>query len=283
MEADETEFERAEDGRLLYVATTRPKCELVVARCEHHTQARGTEYKGWAYGPLKKMLDAVASDLEMKVADAPGRKRVARSAESMRAAVSEAASRVAAASVASMRVETVTESAKEQRDVAREYDVPLKRGLGPAWGRAVHRALEAAGRGRDGEMLEVLLRAIAADEGLDQDRAAALGSLVAQARGSDAWKRLLGGEAVFELPVMQVRREGDVELVTEGVMDAAVHSAEGWTVFDWKTDDVGDGEWEKRRSGYERQVGRYAEILAALGGGGAKGEIVRTRLERSGR
>ena len=137
------------------------------------------------------------------------------------------------------------------------------------------------GGGRVGETLEFLLRAIAAEEGLDEERAAALGSLVAQVRGSDAWTRLLGGEAVFELPVMQVRREGDVVVVTEGVMDAAVRSAEGWTVLDWKTDDVGDGEWEKRLGGYEKQVGRYAEILTALGGGAASGEIVRTRLEKS--
>jgi ATP-dependent helicase/nuclease subunit A len=277
MEADEALFDSAEDDRLLYVATTRPKCELVVARCEHYTKVRGTEYKGWAYGPLKTMLDAVASELEMKVTEAPGRARVRHSAEEMRTAVSVAASRVAAASVASMRVETVTESAKEQRDVAREYDLPVKRGLGPAWGRAVHRALEAAGQGRDGEALEFLVRAIAADEGLDEERATALGRIVAQVRASDAWKQLLGGKAVFELPVMQVRREGDVELVTEGVMDAAVLGDDGWLVLDWKTDDVADAEWEKRRIGYERQVGRYAEMLTALGGRTSAGEIIRVR------
>jgi len=196
----------------------------------------------------------------------------------MRTAVGAAASRVATASVASMRVETVTESAKQEREVAREYDVPVTRGLGPAWGRAVHRALEAAGRGRSGEDFELFVRAIGADEGLDEERTGALMRLVAQVRGSDAWKRLLGGEAVFELPVMQVRREGGVELVTEGVMDAAARTAAGWVVMDWKTDDVGEWEWERRRGGYEGQVGRYAEILTALGGEKAGGEIVRARL-----
>jgi len=277
MKGDEELFASAEKDRLLYVATTRPKCELVVARCEHHTKERGIEYKGWAYGPLEEILDSVGSQLEMTVTEAPGRARVMRSADEMRSAVSAAAARVGAASVASMRVETVTESAKEQREAAREYDLPLSRGLGPAWGRAVHRALEAAGRGRDGDALELMIGAIAADEGLTEERAASLRALVAEVRRSDAWKRLLGGEAVFELPVMQVRREGDVEVVTEGVMDAAVRSGEGWTVLDWKTDDVGDREWEGRRVGYEAQVGRYAEIVAALGGGAARGEIVRAR------
>jgi len=199
-------------------------------------------------------------------------------AEEMRAAVSAAASRVAAASVASLRVETVTESAKEEREVAREYDVPVKRGLGAAWGRAVHRALEAAGRGRSGEDFTFVVRAIAADEGLDEERTAALGRLVAEMMASEAWGRLSSGEAVFELPVMQVRREGEVEVVTEGVMDAAVRSGEGWPVLDGKTDDVGEGEWERRRVGYEKQVGQYAEMLVALGGGVAAGEVVRARL-----
>ncbi|HWE40925.1 MAG TPA: UvrD-helicase domain-containing protein, partial [Gemmatimonadaceae bacterium] len=275
--ADEALFSAAERDRLLYVATTRPRCELVVARCEHHTQARGTEYKGWAYGPLGRMLDAVASELKMEVTAAPGRARVSRSAEEMRAAVGAAAARVEAASVASLWVETVTESAKEQREVAREYDMPVARGLGPAWGRAVHRALEAAGRGRSGEDLAFMVRAIGGEEGLDEERTAALGRLVEEVRGSEAWGRLSGGEAVFELPMMEVRREGGVEVVTEGVMDAAVRTAEGWVVMDWKTDEVGDGEWAKRRVGYERQVGRYAEMVTALGGGRASGEVVRVR------
>ena len=60
-------------------------------------------------------------------------------------------------------------------------------------------------------------------------------------------------------------------------MDAASFGDGGWLVLDWKTDDVGEVEWAKRRDAYERQVSRYAEILTALGGAPAVGEIVRAR------
>ncbi len=283
MKGDEALFARAEKDRLLYVATTRPRCELVVARCEHNTQARGTEHKGWAYGPLATMLEAVGSELSMAVTAAPGRARVRRSAAEMHLAVDAAKARMGAASVASIRTVTVTESANKEREAAREYDLPQSRGLGPAWGRAVHRALEGAGRGRTGDAFEFFVRAIAANEGLDVEKAEALITLVAQVRASDAWARLVAGEAAFEFPVMEVKREGDVEQLTEGVMDAAAKTAEGWLVLDWKTDDVGKGEWEKRRGGYEGQVARYAEMLTALGGEPAAGAIVRAVLAKTGR
>ena len=279
MKGDEALFASAEKDRLLYVATTRPKCELVVARCEHNTQARGTEHKGWAYGPLATMLDRVASEMTMVVTAAPGRSRVTRSAAEMQVAVDAAKARLGAASAASIRTVTVTESAKEEREAAREYDLPLSRGLGPAWGRAVHRALEGAGRGRSksSDSFEFFVRAIAVDEGLDDERADSLVALVGEMIASDAWTRLGGGEAAFELAVVRVEREGDVEVVTEGVIDAAVRGEGGWAVLDWKTDDVDDGEWAKRHVGYQRQVSQYAAMLTALGEGPATGELVRAR------
>lgn len=283
MEADEATFSSAERDRLLYVATTRPKRELVIARCKHTTKARGVEYRGWAYGRLARLLDATAPEIPMTVTAPPGRMRVTRTADEMRRAVSAAADRVADASVASLRVVTVTESAKEQREVAREYDLPSPRGLGPAWGRAVHRALAGAGagagRGRSGDGLAFFVRAVARDEGLDEEQAAALGRLVVEVMGSEAWRRLTAEEAAFELPVMQVVREGAVELLTEGVMDAAARTATGWVVLDWKTDDVSDAEWRRRKGAYERQVARYAEMVTASGAGAAVGEIVRTQLK----
>jgi ATP-dependent helicase/nuclease subunit A len=277
MAEEESLFERAEDDRLLYVATTRPMRELVVARCAKTTQARGTEHLGWAWTPLATTLAKIGQPLELRVTEAPGRSRVQRSAEELREATDEATRRVAIAAEPTVRVATVTESVKEQRELSRTYDLPKAASPGAAWGRAVHRALEAAGRGRSGESLDVFLAAVAREEELDAERAAALKTLVAEVTASERWTRLMSGAPAFELPIMRRTTDGEGELLTEGVIDAASRGAEGWTVLDWKTDNVADEVWAKRVGQYEAQVGAYSSMLTALTGVAARGEIVRTR------
>ncbi|HEX8848737.1 MAG TPA: UvrD-helicase domain-containing protein [Gemmatimonadaceae bacterium] len=276
MADDEALFARAEDDRLMYVAATRPKRELVVARCEKTTQKRGTEHLGWAWTPLAATLGTIGKELSLEITEAPGRNRVEMSAAEMREAVDAAEANLHAAAAPTMRVATVTESVKEQREEARRYDLPVKPNAGAAWGRAVHRGLEAAGRGRTGDSLAVFLNAVAREEMLDEDRSAALHALVNAVTTSERWKRLVAGSASFELPVMRVTSEEDAQLFTEGVIDAASLGPDGWTVLDWKTDGVTDAEWAKRVTQYEAQVGAYSTILTALTGSAAKGEIVRT-------
>ncbi|HEX2780025.1 MAG TPA: 3'-5' exonuclease, partial [Gemmatimonadaceae bacterium] len=278
MVVDETQFASAEHDRLMYVATTRPMCELVVARCEKTTKVRGTEHLGWAWKPLAETLAKVGKELNLTVTEAPGREEVAKSAAELRDATQAAIDHVRGAAVPTLRVATVTESVKEQREEARQYDLPKAAGPGAAWGRAVHRALEAAGRGRSGDSLDVFLGAVAREEGLDADRSAALKALVSEVTALEQWKKLVSNQPAFELTIMRRIKDGDTELLTEGVIDAASLGSEGWTVLDWKTDSIADAEWSKRVTQYERQVGTYGEMLTALTGAGAKGEVVRTRL-----
>ncbi|NUO65047.1 MAG: UvrD-helicase domain-containing protein [Gemmatimonadaceae bacterium] len=278
MAAEESLFERAEDDRLLYVATTRPMRELVVARCAKTTKAHGTEHLGWAWTPLAATLAKVGQPLELVATDAPGRNRVQRSADELREATENATRRLGLASVPTLRVATVTESVKEQRETARAYDLPKATSPGAAWGRAVHRAMEAVGRGRSGESLDVFLAAVAREEELDAERSAALPRLVAELTASERWTRLMANAPALELTIMSRTTEDGADLLTEGVIDAASRDADGWTLLDWKTDGVADAEWAKRVDQYERQVGTYGEMLTALTGAPAAGEIVRARL-----
>ena len=278
MAAAESVFAEAERARVLYVAATRAKRELVVARREWVKKSGEVSPDESAWSPLAPMLERCAAELSVDLVPAPGRRAVEHSADSMREAVAAAASRVKAASKSSVDVVTVTDSAKADRDDAYGYGLSGPTPPGVAWGRAVHRALEGLGRGRDGEGLRAFIAAVARDEGLTDAQAEELARLVAEVRASDAWRGLTAqGVPHFELPVMHCVSEGEAgaATVTEGVVDAAAPADGGWVVLDWKTDAVDDRKWAERSERYARQVNAYAEILSALSGTHAEGRIER--------
>jgi ATP-dependent helicase/nuclease subunit A len=274
---DEKTFIEAERQRLVYVAATRAMNELVVARVVKHL-VKGEKVEPSIWSRLDAALQTHATVLDLPTHTAPGRKRTERTAEEIACALTAAESAVHTASMSSIRITTVTESAKAQREEARTYDLPtgVIRGLGAAWGRAVHRSLEALGRRRDLDALTPYLRAIARDEELGAEQTAELDRLVRQVAESDVWRRLFAaGAPMFEVPVMRVTGEPVAQVVTEGVIDAAALDAHGWQIVDWKTDLVSDDEWRRRLSAYEAQVRTYAEILTLLTGARAQGVIER--------
>ncbi len=267
MADSERSFSSAEDQRLLYVATTRAMHELVVSRCERPRTKSATEAKPdtSAWSPLGAVLDELCSETVMLTTDAPGRRITERTSQEVEDAIALAGSAVARTSAASIAQQSVTESEKEQREIALAYDFPLDRSKGKAWGRVVHRCIEAAGRGRSGESLSAFVAAAVSDEALSDDNTAAVELLLDEIRRSELWKRLTsGGDGCFELPVMRLTHDAGSAILTEGVIDAAVLADGEWLIVDWKADAVGDVEWAKRRIQYEKQVGAYEKMLSAL-------------------
>jgi ATP-dependent exoDNAse (exonuclease V) beta subunit len=215
---------------------------------------------------------------ELRITDAPGRKRMERTAESLRADTAEAAARVAASGTASIRFVTVTESAKDTETDPALHDGRGMRGggRGKSWGNAVHRCMEALGRGRTGESLRVFAGAVAREEGLSDEHAAELVPLIERTAESDAWKKLVAAGVVnTELTVMRAARSDGVETITEGKIDAAALGADGWRVVDWKSDVVDDAAWGARSAAYAKQVGAYVQLLAELSGEKAVGSVER--------
>jgi ATP-dependent helicase/nuclease subunit A len=262
----EEEFLAAERQRLLYVAATRARRELVVSGSDTEQKA-GLKPDDSIWSDLVPALDGAPSPSPFEAAPAEGRPVVTRAAVDVLAAVAEADARRAAAHDASLHVQTVTERAKAQHDEARARDLALPAGLGAAWGRAVHRALEGLGRGREGARLAAYLRAVAADEGLSAEQSEALPRLVADVRESDAWQRIVAADArLQELTVMHRADGPDAPTIVEGVIDAASRDALGWTILDWKSDAVDDAEWGRRLPQYERQAGEYAAMVERLTG-----------------
>lgn len=258
----EARFAAAEKQRLLYVAATRAKRELVIARCERE---KTPDTSFWS--PLVPLATELGTRLTLEAGAAPGRRAVEREATSMVDAGGAARAATEAATRESIAISTVTESAKQESETARAYDLPRAPGRGAAWGRAVHRAIEAMGNGRGGASLDAFVAAVCADEGLGDDACEQLRELLADVRASDLWQQFVGGgDTRFELPIMQCASGDDRELVTEGVIDAAVRDSDGWWLVDWKTDDVDGSGWERRRAAYERQIGAYERMVASLTG-----------------
>lgn len=275
MKDAEMRFGDAEKTRLLYVAATRAKREMYVAQCEI-ALAKGPKPDESMWRPLAPALGVHAIPRVLAVTPAPGRKKVERSAASLSEATAEASARVARAGVASLRFVTVTEQAKGTIDDPNTGFAGRGAGLGTAWGNAVHRSIEALGRGRSGESLRAFVRAVALDEGLSAELSDALYPLIERTADSDAWKSLVAaGEMHVELAIMGYGMVDGVETITEGVIDAAVLGPDGWTVADWKTDAVDDATWAKREGNYARQVTAYAELLAALSSQPATGRVER--------
>jgi ATP-dependent helicase/nuclease subunit A len=274
MQEREAEFLAAERIRLLYVAATRAKRELVVSRSARVNKS-GAVADDSLWSPLGPTLDSLAIGIDLPQSRAPGRRALERELSSIQSAIAEANARVHATSAATVRAVTVTESAKQERETQRAYDFPSG-GAGVEWGRAVHRIVEAMGRGRTGEKLHAFISAVAADEGLSLEQGVELKALAVTVAESQAWRSLFdGGAPQFELSIMRRSEEDGVEVLTEGVIDAAVVTGDQWLVIDWKSDKVSDDAWRERLTKYERQVSTYAQMVSAL-----TGMQVRSKVER---
>lgn len=266
--AAEAELLLSEQERLRYVATTRARAELVVARLDKMNKNGPREDKSlWA--PMGEVLTAQGRRLDLQPEEPPGRAVLAQPPAAAGAQLDQARA-------ASERVTTVTRSVREEREEAAEMEQPRRPGGGgKAWGSAVHRAIEALGRGRRGEGLRRFLRAVARDEGLgedDEEISAAAGKLVAvlaHLAETAEWQGLMAApERRFEWRVARVTEGESGRELTEGVIDAAGLAGGAWEVLDWKTDAPDLPE-------YRAQVTRYREILGELGEPTGEGRLVR--------
>jgi ATP-dependent helicase/nuclease subunit A len=296
-EAAERPFEESEDVRILYVAATRAAEELVVARCDQTADS-----SCWA--ALHEALDTPGLATELLLAGSPAPER-----EMLGVPPHEVARRVHDTALARQRL---GEPSYRARPVTSRVhgdgpgavtgmpdasDLPPVilhlSGLRPTpadalppeargreWGSAVHRALEAAGRGAQGEVLRAVCRAalveferpVAAISGdpVELDELVALVEAVLQ---DPIWDQVRGArqvlvEAPFSFSVsgedaigLGIAEPADVEIL-DGTIDLAFQDQDGrWTVVDFKTDARRDAD---RDRAYERQGRLYALALSRV-------------------
>ncbi|MFN2316429.1 MAG: 3'-5' exonuclease, partial [Gemmatimonadales bacterium] len=271
--AVESALLEAERDRLLYVAATRPMRMLVVAEREN-----GQDSGLW--GRLAPALAGQAALLELPERPLPARpvarvvtgQLLDRQRELCRLRKERRA--------ATFDVTTVTRSLRHDRDIQRSYDLPLPRDEHAplrARGDAIHRILEAKGRGRTGASLRAFAVVVARELELD---AAEVDGILAAAdgvTGQPEWRALQAGSAEYELPVMLAETADGVTRLTEGVIDAVVETDGVWQIFDWKSGRTNGERWEEKLRRYQQQVDRYQEILRAAGLRAEGATVVRVR------
>lgn len=204
-EAAERRFEEAEDVRLLYVAVTRAKEELLVVRWP---EDRGAS----PWGRLHGWLDAHATPLELERDEPSPRGALAFHVEEAGRRTEEAVARRSAARAPSFVHVSVTHLAKEHEEGARARPAAQSfeaagelRGF--SWGSAVHGALAAAAAGGDPDALRSTCRDLLVEQGRPLDERGEpveleeLLALVRAVEGSEIWARARRAErCLAEVP-----------------------------------------------------------------------------------
>lgn len=193
-EAAERRFEDAEEIRLLYVAATRAREELVVARWPGGRKAS-------AWSAFEWWLEENGVSLDLEHREPAARLEVDITALAARAAILDAGRTVASKRVPTFRHSSVTEVAKMDLEGGistdpkgiPESDRAAYRGL--SWGSAVHGALAAAARDSGAEALRAACRDVLVqyerplDDHGEPTELTELVELVGVVLGSELWTR----------------------------------------------------------------------------------------------
>jgi len=168
----------------------------------------------------------------------------------------------------SWQVESVTGTAHR----AGPYGHPLQEGrtrepdTGMAWGSLIHFLLEHAMRGpqRDRAHLERLATWFAFDKTELRRVIPEALDTVERVMAAAFWEEAMAAaERAVEVPfAVRVEAAGAVPRLLHGVIDLAFKTADGWTLIDYKTDQLGAG-IEALAAHYAPQIRAYAEHWSA--------------------
>jgi ATP-dependent helicase/nuclease subunit A len=296
---EEANYSKAEEERLMYVASTRARDCLVISAYEENIGDK----RAWSV--LDDRLQEVP---ELEIPEGGAVRQVEEREElklkkgEWAAAKKQIEEKQEKANVPSYGVESVTSLAKKEAERPE-----WRRGsYGMAWGRAVHKMLEIAGRWngngggdregdgvgeRDGEAvgenrgaeLEKLAENILVTEELDIGKKAELVSLIESIRRSEFWERVNQAENKFyEVPFSiktdgktlgiaereSLKQTGDKELaefpiILNGTIDLVFKEDDGWVIVDFKTDDVKE-DLDSFVKYYSPQVELYSKFWAEI-------------------
>lgn len=284
--AEELRYEEAERVRLLYVAATRAREELVVSRFR-----RTDRTSPWQllYGALERRWPRI------ELPDTPLPERRALQVEApvileRVEAVEHVRERLARPGYRVLPVRAVVDAGAggsgAGRPLASSPAGPEEPRLAAlAWGRLVHAALEAAGQGVSGDRLRALCRELLLAEGRPRGadgEPAELDRLLAEV--SAVWGSALGARirraerAYFELEFMSPldrAADGEPPTIVSGTMDVLFREPDGWVLADYKTDAGGAlGIDAARLSDYRRQLDLYARSWERVTGEAVKERIL---------
>ena len=276
----EAAFQEAERIRLLYVAATRARDELWVARGSGLPKRPGPS----PWSPIEEWLDAEGiPQVEWEPQRPPGAARLDDSVDLGPAVARAQEARVSAARP-TYALDTVTAVAKGGATRASGDEFSVIEGFAPVstgrttrgyeWGSVVHQALAAAGEGLSPEALEQECRSALVEFDRPVDAAGdpvelkELLELIEAVTRSEVWGRAMASDQRFtEVPfAVDLDGDGAAPDVLEGVIDLVFRDTDGWVVADYKTDRGDDPEFESRVHQYRAQVDLYARSWESLVG-----------------
>jgi ATP-dependent helicase/nuclease subunit A len=265
MAAREALFMADEKVRLLYVAATRAREELVVSYC-----AKTEKKSPWR--PFYEHRERLCTHIELHDVDPPEPESLDLSAESITTRVDELRASRRARATPSYEITSVTKMVKHDASV---FAVDGG-GRGRAWGNAVHEALEAANRSGGAVDIRAICRGALLDNELpvladgEPEDLEDLLALVEGVRGSETWQRAQEADSLLVEAPFAMAEAGATRIV-EGVIDLVFEEDDGWVIVDYKTDVVDDPDnLAARRKQYRAQVDAYARYFEAITGATVK-------------
>jgi len=219
----EAQFQQAEENRLLYVAATRARDQLIVS-----VRSKRPDLNPWQ--PLAPALAEAPPLTDPGEQSPPAVKLVTvkcKDVAAARAAIAERWQKITTATYATRAAKPVVLPAAPH---AARADCD-----GMRWGSVIHLLLQAAMRAPTGDLNAVAISALRAAE-LD---AALADEAVAAVRGvmkSALWRRAQAArQRLTEVP-LSVCLPSEKDMVVRGVIDLAFAEDDGWVLVDYKTD-----------------------------------------------
>lgn len=237
--SDEALYDKEERNRLDYVAATRAKNILVVSVYDE-----GERKKAW--GSFYPYLQGVPQLETGPFPDTRPREILTVSKQALDEEHASISNTISFINEPTYQVTAITELTGK-KDIFTGDVVQ-----GASWGRVIHKALEACGRGKRNK-LEILVRNWLTDEGRSPDDLKKVIDFVDVVIRSEMWKRVLQAEEkYFEVPFSSLS-DG---VVIYGIIDLIFKESDGWVVVDYKTDNFETN--LAKKEAYERQLAMYA-------------------------
>lgn len=266
-EAAESEYQNAEEIRLLYVAATRARNLLFISRCENNNNKNPWE-------PLLGFANPDKDIYEIPDVKIPEPEKSGTSEYTKREDLEKYKNRITGlineAGRPSYRELSVS-------DIISEDPLPaVKGGLGPEWGRAVHEIIERLVRDETyyGNCRDYILDRYGFK---DPEYIRKADELIKEFRESELYARIRNAEMKLTEVPFAVRLEADdpvyrelgieetLPVMLQGKIDLAVREKDGWAVIDYKTNYFEtDEELNLLVRHYTKQIRLYCRILERI-------------------
>lgn len=253
----ERHYMNAEKERLLYVAATRAKQLMIISRYPDRP----------AIDPWSSFESGIQDDRELDdpviMLGVPLRYEVVHNEVADEDGGRQWRSRLAQPTY---RKASVTELVKSG---AVQPPRPLA-GRGMAFGSTVHRCIEMIGHSWEPEQMELQIRMIAEEEGMDEEMIQDVYKMLDSVVNHPLWRRAqMAKRLIHELPLRTVRTDIDLgregsrvkRLYLKGVIDFLFEEESGWVIIDFKTDVYEGGQLQAFVELYRPQVEAYRDEL----------------------